>query len=109
MRLIHIITITLGIWLYASCVAGEPVKFDPSQAIFVKHPTYPLEARKQHVTGSGIFILDIDQNTSRVTSATIKKSTGDKMLDAACLKAMIDWRFKPHLVTKVWIPIEFRM
>ena len=114
MRAIHILPIVFAFFSATRAVAVEPVKFDKSQLVSrdlpkEHRPDYPVEARRQHRTGSGVFILNINDKTGEVTSITVKKSTGHKILDAACLKAFIKWRFKPHHVTKVLVPITFSM
>ena len=95
-------------------LAAGSVKFDKSQLVGGElpkqyRPEYPVEARAWHQTGTGIFVLNINEITGHVTSIKIQKSTGHKVLDVACLQALIEWRFKPHLVTKVWLPITFSM
>ncbi len=94
--------------------AAEAVKFNTNQLVGgdipkEHRPKYSSEARRQHRTGSGIFILNISEKTGQVQSIQIKKTTGHKILDEACLNALIEWRFKPHTVSKVWLPITFSM
>jgi outer membrane biosynthesis protein TonB len=50
-------------------------------------PEYPLEARRKGETGSGILMLHVDSSTGKVTSVTVYKSTGHKMLDDAGVRA----------------------
>jgi TonB family protein len=110
-------TLIMSMLILASAAAGfaaAPVKFDKSQLVggaLIKQycPEYPVEARAWHQTGKGIFILNINEKTGQVTSIKIQKSTGHRVLDVSCLQALIEWRFKPHLVTKVWLPITFSM
>ena len=73
-------------------------------------PQYPLEARRKHQTGRGILVLNVDHRTGEVTSVTIRKSTGYKLLDDAGLRAFSQWRFRPGRVSlPIWIPISFSM
>src|SRR5439155_19392667 len=72
--------------------ARHPVKFDKSQLAGGNfppqyRPPYPVEARRQGQTGSGVYILHIDSKTGDVTSVTIQKSTGHKLLDDVVLAA----------------------
>jgi len=58
-------------------------------------PQYPLDARRQRLTGSGIFLLRVQISTGVVNQVLIGRSTGVTMLDAAAVKAFRQWRFKP--------------
>jgi TonB family protein len=59
------------------------------------------------MAGSGVFTLNVDTESGAVTSVQIEKSTGWGILDASCLKTFKQWRFKPHAVAKVHMPITF--
>jgi len=62
-------------------------------------------ARRQRLCGKGVFLLNINAKTGEVTSIKIERRTGYQVLDVAALKALMKWRFKPHSVTKVHIPV----
>jgi TonB family protein len=70
-------------------------------------PRYPSRAWREYKTGAGSFLLNIDDEKGVVTSIKIEKTTGLWSLDVACLKALINWRFKPHTLTKVRVPVRF--
>ena len=72
-------------------------------ATFSPRPRYPLP----RPTGSGAALLEVDEITGRVISATMEKSTGYKILDDAALEAFRRWRFKPGTVHEIRIPITF--
>jgi TonB family protein len=72
-------------------------------------PEYPAEAQAQGIQGAGIFRLNVQQNTGRVMSVAVEKSTGYKMLDNAAVAKFGSLRFKPGAVTRVTIPLEFKM
>jgi len=72
-------------------------------------PTYPLAARREHLTGKGVFFLEINTVSGTVTHVTVWKSTGHKVLDEAALSAFRQWRFAPHSAVEVSIPITFSM
>ena len=59
--------------------------------------------------GRGVFLLNVSAKTGQVTSIKIEKGTDNGILDAACLKAFITWRFKPNTVTKARVPVTFLM
>jgi outer membrane biosynthesis protein TonB len=39
-------------------------------------PTYPVEARAQHITGRGVYDIFIDPSAGVVTRVTVVQSTG---------------------------------
>jgi TonB family C-terminal domain len=92
---------------------SEPLTASEKQAralaVYAPRPAYPLDARRNRYTGSGVALLKIDNRTGYVTSATMLKSIGHKILDDAVLAAFRRWRFKPGGVDKVRVPIAFTM
>jgi len=81
----------------------------PGKGVNAPRPEYPLEARQQHLTGSGIVLMRVDTKTGRVISAEMEKSTGHKILDEAALRAFRLWHFKPGTDSVVRIPINYTM
>jgi TonB family protein len=75
--------------------------------LFAPKPRYPSRAWREYKTGAGVFLLNIDEQKGVVASIKIEKTTGLWSLDVACLKALINWRFKPHTLTKVHVPLRF--
>ena len=59
--------------------------------------------------GKGIFLLNVNTKTGRVTSIKIEKKTGYDILDVAALEALIKWRFKPNTFARVHVPVLFGM
>jgi protein TonB len=78
-------------------------------AIYAPPPEYPIEARQRHLTGDGIIVLQVDQNTGYVTAAHVSKSTGHTILDNAAVRAFRLWRFKPGTPKQVRMPIHYKM
>jgi len=79
----------------------------PPKAIYTPKPVYRPEWAKQGLTGKGVVLVTIDQQTGGVTGARMLQSTGNKQLDGAALEAYSQWRFKPGSGSQVKIPIEF--
>lgn len=79
----------------------------PPTAIYTPKPVYRPEWAKQGLTGKGVVLVTIDQQTGRVTGARMIQSTGNKQLDGAALEAYSQWRFQPGTGSQVKIPIEF--
>ena len=79
----------------------------PPKAIYTPRPVYRAEWAKQGLTGKGVVLVTIDQQTGKVTGARMLQSTGNKLLDGAALEAYSQWRFQPGTGSQVKIPIEF--
>lgn len=106
----------LSLFLNAFCVAVEPILAKPVEltnhesdelALYAPDPTYPDEARAKGQSGAGIAMLIIDTTTGHVVKTEMRVSTHSKILDQAAVQALLQWRFKPHTVSKVWVPIKF--
>lgn len=78
-------------------------------AVFAPKPEYPFAARRLHQMGRGVFLLNVNAKTGQVASIKIERGTDNEILDVACLKAFITWRFKPNTVTKARVPVTFLM
>jgi TonB family protein len=65
-------------------------------AIYAPHPIYPRGAQYRRSSGAGIFLLRTKISTGRVTQVIIARSTGDRFLDGAAVKALREWQFKPE-------------
>jgi len=63
---------------------------------YTPRPEYPLEARRNRITGNGVFLMDIDIPSGIVQNVTIEHSTGSRILDAAVVSTFTRWRFKPQ-------------
>ena len=79
----------------------------PPKAIYTPRPVYRPEWAKQGLTGKGVVLVTIDQQSGQVSGARMLQSTGNKQLDGAALEAYSQWRFQPGRGSQVKIPIEF--
>jgi TonB family protein len=77
-------------------------------AISAPLPDYPYEARRAHVTGSGVCVMFVDTESGRVTSAVMAESTGNAILDKITTDTFGRWRFKPGTVSQVQVPITYQ-
>jgi TonB family protein len=75
--------------------------------IYTPRPVYRPEWAKQGLTGKGVVLVTIDQQTGKVTGVRMLQSTGNTQLDGAALEAYSQWRFQPGTGSQVKIPIEF--
>ena len=76
--------------------------------IVMPKPGYPLECRRRHLTGFGIFRMEIDE-TGAVRSVTVRSTTGHSELDAEVLKAFGRSRAKAGAVREIDFPVTFSM
>ena len=64
-------------------------------ATFSPSPGYPHEARRWHMTGTGLYLIRGDIKTGTVKRVTVARSTGHDMLDRSVIFALERWRFQP--------------
>ena len=79
-----------------------------SLAISAPIPDYPYEARRAHVSGSGVCVMTVNTASGNVTSAIMTESTGNAFLDKITTDTLRRWRFKPGTVSQVQVPMTYR-
>jgi TonB family protein len=93
------------------CLGAEAPTLNAEQVkqvvLFAPKPYFPPRARKEYKTGAGVFLLNINPETGLVESIKIEKTTGLWSFDVSCLKTFVKWRFKPHTVGKLHVPVRF--
>jgi len=77
-------------------------------AVSTPIPDYPYQARRAHITRSGVCVMTVDTASGNVTSAVMEQSTGNGILDKVTTDAFRKWRFKPGTVSQVQVPITYR-
>lgn len=85
-----------------------PAPSGKAAMIFKPRISYPYEARRSKITGSGTIVVSVGPDGS-VTSCTMGASTGSPILDNAATSAFRSARFKPGTVPRVKIPITFTL
>jgi TonB family protein len=92
-----------------------PNAFCMRDAVFVPHPQYPYQSWSRDpvqwtrdLKGNGLYRLNIDLNTGKVSQVTIIKSTGSKILDTASTDAFKRWVFRPGKWKEITIPTTVR-
>ncbi len=75
--------------------------------LYAVQPHYPFEANEHGVAGQGRFQLIINPSTGLVNDVQILETTRDRRLDEAAVKALRQWRFRPHTLTKLKVPVSF--
>lgn len=69
-------------------------------------PSYPEEAQKTKITGSGLYELRINK-AGATTEVIVVKSSGSAVLDKAAKNAFMKWRFNPAIFTRVRVPVSW--
>jgi TonB family protein len=87
--------------------AAHPPWESRYHALSMPAPIYPYEARRQHLTVSGVIAVDIDTTIGLVTGATMKKSTSSAILDEASLSVTKKWHFRPGGSSHLDVPVRF--
>jgi TonB family protein len=72
-------------------------------------PNYPIDDRIQGHEGVGLYHLQLDLKTGRVTNATVITSTGFKGLDVSATWALRQWRWKAGRWKEIDMPVRFVM
>ena len=68
--------------------------------LFRVQPTYPREALRAGKTGYVTVRITVDEN-GRVIEAKVVDSRPPRIFDAAAIKAVNKWKFKPRVVNGV--------
>jgi TonB family protein len=93
-------------FFYRISAAGEPLKLEP--VYYAPRPDYPELARKQRLEGSALAEIHIKPDGS-VRSVNMLRSTGQKILDETAMRGFSRWRFRPHSLKVVRVPIQYTM
>ena len=95
----------------AEALSGVALVTKQQMWVAMPEPGYPLEARKNRLTGRGLFSLKIRPATYTVSKVTVLESTGHKLLDDAAIRALSRWRGRLNSlmsrVDHVRIPVTF--
>lgn len=77
-------------------------------AVFKAKVEYPELARRHHITGSGVYILNVDRK-GNVTSVSVGASTGSPILDGAAIRSLKRWKFRPGAERMLRIPLSWSL
>ena len=82
---------------------------DKPKALALSAPrvTKVPEASRLHLEGTGVFAVEVDKASGKVTAVKVRQSTGERLLDTSAIEGLQKWRFRPQIVTRVIIPVTF--
>jgi TonB family protein len=70
-------------------------------------PIFPPEAAGLHLSGTGKYLLQFDQNTGLVTDVIVSQSAGSPLLDNSAIAAFRQWHEDPHCAKEVTMTMTF--
>lgn len=70
-------------------------------------PVLPPETAGLHLSGTGKYLLQFDQNTGTVTDVTVTQSAGSPLLDNCAVTAFRQWHEDPHCAKEVTMTMTF--
>jgi TonB family protein len=108
MRSFNVATVLVAAASVSLAQEGEIPRVSAARklAIYAPRPMVPAEARAKHLKGAGVCIVYVRPDGT-VSRAVMNPSTGQPLLDKASIDAFSRWRFVPHALTKVKIPIRY--
>ena len=77
--------------------------------VYAPAPEYPLRARIDYVEGTVTLKVVVDWETGAVRNVSIVQSSGHEVLDKAGMESLRQWRFKPHTIETLNIPLVFEL
>jgi TonB family protein len=77
--------------------------------LYAPRPSYPYEARRNGVRGSGVVGLTLNSASGEVIDARMSQSTGSAILDHTAVEALRRWRFRPGVPSNVTVPITYAL
>jgi periplasmic protein TonB len=83
--------------------------FAKALALYAPRPSYPYQARRGNVTGSGVAELSVNSGNGNVIDAHMAQSTGSAVLDNATIETLRRWKFKPGVASNIAVPITYTL
>jgi TonB family protein len=107
MRVLHCVVqgtalLVIAVTLAPTLSFAQTFTFPPGAkkggiAIHSPAPAYPAAARARRAKGVGVYMMRVEIKTGRVKGVGVVRSTGHADLDAAAMRTLSYWRFKPRV------------
>ncbi len=88
----------VSISLAAAGTVSPPPPNVTRLVVHAPRPEYPERAVQRGTAGTGVYLLRVQIKSGAVTQVIVGQSAGHGPLDAAAIKALRTWRFKPGAV-----------
>lgn len=80
-------------------------RFGPVDAIVrAPRPAVPLG---HYVHSRGVYAIEVALVTGWVPAVRVLQSCGDSVVDNAVIQTLQQWRFRPRIIYKLIVPIDF--
>ena len=83
-----------------------PEKFK-GKILNAPEPHYPHGIERITIRAQGVYRLTINPQTGGVDEVGILRRCGDSRLDASCVMAFFQWKFKPGTLKQLDVPVVF--
>jgi TonB family protein len=70
-------------------------------------PELPPEARGQHLSGRGVYLMHFDKPTGNLIDVTLSQSTGSTVLDQAAIATLRQWHATPGCPREVPFTVTY--
>lgn len=87
--------------------ANGSVALSPSGSMSGPRPDSPPEAREQHLSGRGVFLMHFDKPTGNIIDVTVSQSTGSTILDQAAITTLRQWHATPNCPREVPMTVSY--
>lgn len=99
----NVFHLVIGFAFVWSCITARGAlathdRVTMEQLVEAPRPQDPYEGQQRRPHGTGAFLLRTIIQSGRVTQVIVGQSTGDSLPDAAAMKALRQWRFKPGVL-----------
>jgi TonB family protein len=88
----------VGVSLAAGGTVSPPPPDVTRLVVYAPRPEYPDRAVQRGTSGTGVYLLRVQITSGLVTQVVVGQSAGHGPLDAAAVKTLRTWRFKPGAV-----------